>query len=523
MHKRSIITSALAALAMFAGSGVATQARAQESGALLDLLVKKKVISAQEAEEVRADLVQEYSRTPAGKINFGGWIEEVKIGGDLRLRYQYDKRDFQVDPPGVGADDDEDRSPSGAQRSRVRFRLRLRGDFKLANNWFGGVELQTSAAADSGNQTFENGFGKYGLFISKAYLGWNVTDWLTVVGGKQANPFYTTDLVWDPDVNPDGFSQSVRFHKMYFGDIGEAETGLSKDGKTLVATSTVREDRPWELTLNMGQFIFDDNVENGNVGGTAEPGIEDNDVSDDAWMFVAQMVGSYKFDHGVKATFAPGVMFFNAARLSFPAGTNENQFSDTAPDVLPGGTLSYRGETRHEVILLAPGDVSFKLGTLPTKFYWDFAYNTQGEDRADEIYRVVNVIPPPPGAPAGTPATVESLHDTQDDFAWLVGIQFGENKKRGDWSFNANYRHVGLTSVEPNINDSDFALGELNTRGFKVGMFHNLTDFATFGATYYYAWNLRDNLVGGAAATVNGGLADANNVQVVQVDLNVKF
>jgi Putative porin len=503
---------------------LACVANAADNNALLDLLVKKKVISANEADAVRADLEKEAAAAAvaADKVKVGSWVEEMKIGGDLRLRYQYDHRDFQVDPPEVGARGanlDKDRSPSGAQRSRWRFRLRVRDEFKLVNNWFGGVELSTSAAADSGNQTFENGFGKYGIFISRAYLGWNATDWLTLVGGKQPNPFYTTDLVWDPDINPDGFVQTVRFHKLF--STASEGGGYSKDGKTFVPAK--QAERPWELTLNMGEFIFDDNLESGNLAGAAEPGLRDNDVADDAWLFQAQLVASYKFANHVKLTIAPGAMFTNAARLSFPAGTNENQFSDVAATVLPNGDLSFVGETRKEVILLAPGDVSLKLGALPAKLYWDFAYNTQGKGREEDVYRVLRAIPPPAGAPAGAPVRFESLHETEDDIAWLVGFQLGDNKKKGDWAFNANYRHVGLTSVEPNINDSDFALGELNTRGFKVGLFYNLTDFATFGATYYYAWNLRDNLVGGQAAFLNGGVADANNVHVLQVDLNVKF
>ena len=46
----------------------ATAARAQDSGALLDLLVKKGIITDQEAEDVRADLVKENAATAAGKL-----------------------------------------------------------------------------------------------------------------------------------------------------------------------------------------------------------------------------------------------------------------------------------------------------------------------------------------------------------------------------------------------------------------------------------------------------------------------
>ena len=59
--KRIIWMAALASLLL---GGAA--ARAQDSGALLDLLVRKGLITDQEAEDVRADLVKENAATPAG-------------------------------------------------------------------------------------------------------------------------------------------------------------------------------------------------------------------------------------------------------------------------------------------------------------------------------------------------------------------------------------------------------------------------------------------------------------------------
>lgn len=507
MLKRTLLAfvTAFAALGGFS--------HAQDS-ALLDLLVKKKVLSAKEADNVRADLVKEQaaSTSASNKISVGSWVKEMQIGGDVRIRYQYDTTDFQV-APGTGGG-----TPSGAQRSRVRFRLRIHDDFKLNDNWFGGVELATSPAADSSNQTLGSGFGKYGIYISKAFLGWQATDdWATLEVGKLPNPFYTTDLVWDPDINPDGFVQTVRFHKMFLGSGGDAG-GYSKDGKTFAAAEPA--ERPWELTLNAGEFIFNDNVENGTV--LSEPGTTDHDSSDDAWLFDAQLVGSYKFNKNLKVTFAPGFMFYNAASLaSLPAGTNSGQFS---------GGLGGLGETRNLAIITAPGDISFKLGSLPVKFYWDFAYNTEGTQRANDIYGLL-VSHGPAGSVGHYPAPgLSSLHTTEDDFAYLLGLQVGQNKKKGDLSGNVNWRQSGITSVDPNLNDSDFALSALNTRGIKAGLTYNLTDFATFGVTYYYAWNLRDNLFGGAATSAafagpnaGGGLANGNVIQVVQVDLNVKF
>jgi len=170
-----------------------------------------------------------------------------------------------------------------------------------------------------------------------------------------------------------------------------ADERLAADGKTVVK----KLESPWELTLNLGQFIFDDNNE----------GSFDNDAADDAYLFVGQIVGTWKLSKNVKLTFAPGYMFFNAADVS--GILNGNSFSD-APDV--------SGETRKLSFITAPGDISFKLGKLPAKFYWDFSYNTDGKGRVDDVYRVVT---------ARADGSVESKHSSVDDFAYLVGLQLG--------------------------------------------------------------------------------------------------
>jgi hypothetical protein len=584
MLKSKLIAS-VGALALVSGV-----VQAQDSSALLDLLVKKKVITDQEAEDVRADLVKEYATTSAGKLNLSSSITEMKISGDIRERFQYENNDYEVTPtetvPIAGAlpqwqgnrgpifapdakggfyrdaqgnfheipagskvyegsngkvyvvkpgepkpnrttaaktyarhNAQPTKANNGGQQDRWRFRLRLRDEFKLAGGWFGGVELSTSSSSDGGNQTYGakdstgiggGGFDKYGIFISKAYLGWNASDWATIVVGKQANPFYTTDLVWDSDINPDGLVEQINFSKMYFGG---SEGGLSKDGKSIVS-SGVHEERPWELTLNMGQFIFSDNIENGltlNEPGFSSPSSVHHDYSNDAYLFEFQLQGSYKFAKNVKATFAPAFMFYNSARVS--GANNSTAFTDIGSATYLNRQTTYFGETRDLKILTAPGDVSLKLGSLPVKFYWDFAYNTEGKQRAQDIYGMYYFN----GA-----NRVASYHTTQDDIAWLAGVQLGENKKQGDWSLLANFRQTGMSSVDPNLNDSDFANGKLNSQGLKVSAVYNFTDFATGAVSYFWGGNLRDNMIGGQA-TQGANLANLNNFEILQVDLQIKF
>ncbi|MCX6967006.1 MAG: putative porin [Verrucomicrobia bacterium] len=468
MTKISITLRALAAALLLGGGAVA---HAQDSGALLDALVRKKVLTSQEAEDVRADLVRENATSNAGKLQLSNSITSLKLYGDVRLRYQNDTKDPQVAVV-TGVD----------QRSRERIRLRLNGDFTLAGGFFGGVQLQTIQNADSGNQTMGDsgtgaaGFSNYNIYISRAYFGWG-NDWLTLVGGKQPNPFYTTDLIWDADINPEGFVEKV--------DLIKAFSALTTNDSTLQSESR------FELSLVAGQFVFCDNNEYNpsNLGNT------------DAWLFNTQLIASAKLTDKVKLTVAPGYMTYTSGNVTNSVtGGAAGKFNETA--------FYGKDATRNLSIVTAPGDVSFTLCGLKAKVLWDLGYNTAGAKRAEAIY--------------GLNGRTTSAHSHQDDLAWLAGVQFGENKKAGDWSVLANFRQTGLTAVDPNLNDSDFALGQLNMQGIKVGAAYNFTDFCVGAVTYYDAWNLRSDLFGGQT-TANQKIANANAVQILQVDLNVKF
>lgn len=485
---------------------------ADESDILLKVLVRKGVLTENEATAVKGEVAKEKEKqaklaaknapgslgSPGGlasKLDISKSVETLKLGGDLRLRYQYDDKDAQFEP-GLAVNNGQHRSTNSNQRSRWRFRLRLDGEAKLSENWTAGVQLQTNNASDSGNQDFKDGFSDYNIYISKAFLRWQ-NDWMTVSGGKFDNPFYTTDLVWDPDINPNGLAERIDLLKLL---AGAPENSLAKDGKTLAPAMA----SPWELSFVAGQFIFDDNPES----------LPDNDNSTDAYIFETQLIASYKFGNGAKLTLAPGWFFANAASVSDVI--NANSFVDH-------GTLS--GANRDLNILLLPGDVSFTLAGIKTKVLWDFAYNIEGRKRAENILGLTylaNNHGQRSDDGVIDPDDKRSKHSAVDDLAFLVGFQLGENKKKGDWSFRADYRQTGIAALDPNLNDDDFALGELNTRGFHFVLGYNLTDFATFSVRYDQAWNLRQELYGGEV-TGGNAIGDSNAIRSLFVDLMVKF
>lgn len=403
----------------------ATASYAQDSGALLNLLARKGIITDQEAEDLRAELTSEFTaNTSAGKLNLGSHITEFKLSGDVRLRHQ-----METQAP-------ETASGSNLvtnERTRERFRFRFNGDVLMQKGWGAGFALETANAADSGNQTFENGNDDYALYLARAYVSWQYSPNLLFVGGKQKNPFYTTDLVWDGDINPQGLSET---YKHFFA---------GKD----------------TLEVRASQIIMDDLTES--AAGTARD-------RRDAWLFAQQAVYTHWFGSdaiGNKVNsliLAPGFMGYNGSTLSGLA--NENP-ANVSTDGLAVATFA--GEVNWMNVPAAGSSV---------KLYWDAAYNLEAGTRVRRVYGL-------------TGATID-----EDPFAWLIGVgyNFGSGKVQGDYGFKLDYRQVGLGSVDANLNDSDFAFGKLNQEGFKLSGAYNVTDFASLNVTYFYTTDMQQKL-----------------------------
>src|SRR4051812_15973008 len=254
----------------------AISVRAQDAGALLDLLVKKKIITDQEAEEVRAELTKEVATTSAGKWKMSAPITELEIYGDARMRYEYrggrTAGDTPVGAPGPGIAGTRD----WQERERERYRLRLGLRGTLLDDWFFGVRLETSTSPRSTNVTFGDDSGVNGPFskdsdrisVGQAYLGYRGFKDVTLTAGRMPQPIVTTLMTWDGDINPEGLAEQWK-HTFNFefggGNMESAAAGYSKDSKNVAVTQSPSE--PFKLKIdvfaNFGQFIYDDsNPEN---------------------------------------------------------------------------------------------------------------------------------------------------------------------------------------------------------------------------------------------------------------------
>lgn len=292
----------------------------QESGALLDLLVRKGVLSDQEAAEVRADLARDSSAASAAKWSLSSGLTELKLGGDARVRFE--------------ARGGEDSSGDHFERERFRYRFRLGLSGRYQGAWFFGTRLETGSGARSTNVTFggdagPSGKADDGIRIGQLYLGWQPNQAWTLLAGRMPNPLVTSSMVWDGDINPEGLAQQVRFSR---GDS--------------------------EFFATAGQFVYDDAGPE-NAFGSA-PGKED------LFMLTAQAGWKFKPSATSALQIAPAVYTYSEGGDSFSGPFAADRLT-AVNDLL---------------VVEVPVEFSWVAGETPLRLFGDFAINLEAEDRA---------------------------------------------------------------------------------------------------------------------------------------------
>jgi hypothetical protein len=522
----------------------------------LDALVKKGVLSDKEAEDIEAQDQKEYNSTAASKITLASSIKSITFYGDLRLRYEMRDGVTSAGYTGSGgklltAGDSEDDN-----RWRYRLRFGLKGT--LYDNFFFGIRAATNPTYDrSGNVTFghSDGAGPFGkgqslLALDQVYLGWHATDDITLTGGQMPNPFYTTNLVWDDNINPAGAAEQ------YNHDFG---------GFDLFATA--------------GQFVYQAAAGNGFTNGLGSGTSFDN-----TFMYGEQVGFKYNFD---KDTFFKGAAtmytYSGTVGNSNTGGTvaglySANPLVFSAPNASPSffngpfvgaasAPLTNVSGINDLAVLETPFEFDFKIGpgvhtststdpkdmkaittettgwSVPMRIFGDFAYNFEASERADQAREAINsmlatgtsntgVSTAATAGVTGTNATIVGSNTFQgvlhsgkgflDQAAYQVGVEAGQLKKKGDWDGKLFWQSTGYYAVDPNLIDADIFNAATNLQGVVVAVSHNWTDGVSSTLRYAYAMPVNGQL---ATPSVNQDLQEGNirEYNLFQADLMWKF
>lgn len=446
-------------------AGASTFVRAQDSGALIDALVKKGILSDQEAEDIRADLTRDFGQnTPAGKLDISSNVTRLRISGDARVRYQYDNE--VTNPFGTANERD---------RNRYRYRLRFGALADLGPKWTAGFRFETASSATSTNADLGSGTDNFSkdtdfVYFGQVYVNYRDTDFLGADNvdfraGKLPHKFFNPGVngFWiDTDINFEGLAEEAVYANVF-----------GTDGT---------------LSLRAGQFLLNNNAANAGAPLSGAPGAA---------------AGSYTVDpsllHIVQADYTTKSVTVAPAFVVFGAPAQHDRANNTA-------ALQTRDTDNHTDLatVLVPAEFRAMLASRPVALYATYGHNFSGEDRAHRL------------AGAVTPAAKRLVDDSSELFN--VGVRYGELKNAGDYQLVGEYRSVGNGSYSSLLLDSDFNGGLLNGEGYIFSGSYNWTPAITSTLSYFNSKDIEDNR---ATGTNRGN--GFRRADVVQVDLSAKF
>ena len=130
------------------------------------------------------------------------WTDTIVFKGDLRYREETISDDSKLDP-----------AKQTYTESRQRIRARIGVEAQPEDDLKVVVRLSTGGAnPNSGNITLGDAEQKKEMRVDAAYIDYSPfgkdANGIDILGGKMDNPFITfpDDLVWDPDVTPEGLA-----------------------------------------------------------------------------------------------------------------------------------------------------------------------------------------------------------------------------------------------------------------------------------------------------------------------------
>jgi Putative porin len=524
-----VIIGVLASFALFAA---VTVHGADPSDPVLDLLLQKGIVTDAEVQKARADAerirTNEFATLMppvSSKWKIGNAIKNVELFGDLRVRYEYRQT---VTPDDARLELD---------RYRYAARIGLRGE--AYDDFYYGIRLDTASnprspwvtfgTSASGN-TYNGPFGKStaGINVGQIYLGWRPTEWFDFTIGQMPQPLYTTSMVWDSDLNPEGASERFNYK------VGEAS-----------------------FFANFGQFYYQDinpTYSSGGLGFNGLAGQEGNPVFQIAWQL------GMKYDINTNTSLKVGATLYEYLGLNRSTAKAQNVTSPYFGDPFVGegtflgpGTGTINGSSgfgtsgvlpgyeslgfpnnqvglNHLKIIEIPFQANFKLVKLSAQVFGDFAYNLEGAERAEDAANAYAVYL----ANANPTPTISAFKAQRNDVKAYqagmalasrdaLGMVYGATARRGAIEARAYWQHVEQYALDPNLLDSDFFEGRANLEGIYMAVAYGLTDNVIATLRYGYAHRINDKLGTGGSNQDIPQINPIHQYNLIQLDLTLRF
>ncbi|MGB4064174.1 MAG: putative porin [Azonexus sp.] len=420
------------------------------------------------------------------------WLDRIKWEGDIRVRYQLEefaKSNASPDDYFLALTSSPETTraagfipvSANTQTDRERFRVRARLGMlaKVSDDWSAGVRLATGTTSDrvSTNQTMGQDFNKYQFLVDRAYVKYDPVEWMSVTGGRVPNPWFSTDLVWDEDLNFEGVAATFK-PSFANGDFRPFLTigafPLREDGPPSKSSRWLRGAQlgaKWQLMpnsrLSFGVALYDyENLE-------GRPETQANYQS--YQLGGSATYGQYEYGSGLRQK---GNTLFDTA---YQSDTNS----------IWGLASKFRPVNLTASLDLAHFDPVHVVLTA------DYVKNT-AFDRS-EIQRRTGV----------------ALTDGKD-YGYLFKLAVGMPKleKRHDWQGSFAYRYLGSDATVDAFTDSDFGLGGTNLKGYQLGLNYGVDQNAWLSLRWMSAESIE---------SFSLDPAHRFGVDLLQADVNVRF
>ncbi|MFJ7315226.1 putative porin [Pseudomonas sp. NPDC098747] len=421
--------------------------------------------------EVMATAKQENWAAPN---TFPEWASRISFDGDIRLRdesryYSGNNSNEIVDFAKLNNNGPYDVNPNSStslppllntredRENQFRIRARLGMKAVISPEWTAGIRIGTGSDNNpvSTTQSLGGGFAKKDIWLDQGYLNWKPSDELTLTGGRFANPFMSTDMLYSNDLNFDGVA-AIFDHKL---------------------------NRDWGVFGTVGAFPVDYTNDTTSSNGF------DKEESDNKWLYGAQLgakwainsnnrlkgaLAYYRFDdiQGQRSSPCepwagePGCDSDGTRAAFMQKGNSVFLLRDITPNPLNPTTTAqpqFVGLASEfnlldlNVVWDADLPEDFKLRSQGNYIH-NLSYD-EGEMRKRSAGQIVNNL--------DSNGEIESGAN-----AWMVQFSLGnalDLKKQGDWNLFAGYKYIQPDALPDGFNDSSFHLGGTNAKGYFIG------------------------------------------------------
>lgn len=394
--------------------------------------VKKQI-----ADQVREEVVAQAKVERWGDANaVPEWVDRLKWEGDLRMGFQGDRFSKNNAPEFFQQVQGQNVTNTTMDRDRFRLRARLGLNAKITPEISAGLRLATGSVNDpvSANQTLGQYGTKSSFSLDRAYLKVHSDDtlsWGTLSAGRIPNPWFSTDLMWDDDLNFEGAALHLQ----------------SKDQSA----------KTWRPFATLGAFSLQELEQSGSSRVPSK------------WLFGGQVGVEWVPSNKTRAKF--GLAYYNYRNISGTRNPalNDVQFNGTAANVRQKGNTLFNidndGNVNTNLYALAGDYQLLNLTGMVDLNLFNPVHVMLGGDYVKNI-----------GFSRSKTLERTGFDVTPQTTGYMARVAVGMPNMllKHDWQLSVAYRYLEADAVLDAFTDSDFHLGGTNNKGFILGAQYGL-------------------------------------------------